>query len=195
MTLRLGVLISGRGSNFQAIATEIQSGDLDASIGVVISNEGNAPGLDLAGKMGIPAIGIDPQRFDSRDAYEAEVVAQLRAHEVEWVVLAGYMKLVGRTLLNAFKHRIINIHPSLLPSFKGLDAQKQALEYGVKVSGCTVHIVTAKMDDGPILGQRVVPVFEDDTVDSLTQRILVQEHQLLPEVIQSIANQQFIKKR
>ena len=187
MTLCLGVLISGRGSNFQAIVAAINAGTIDATIGVVISNNPSAAGLKLAEDMGVPAVGIDPAHFADRASYEASVVDVLQSHHVHWIVLAGYMKLVGRALLGAYPNQIINIHPSLLPAFKGLDAQQQALDAGATVTGCTVHIVTRKMDDGPVLGQRTVPIRQDDTLASLTQRILVEEHQLLPEVIRSIA--------
>lgn len=190
MTLKLGVLISGRGSNLLAILASIHRGEVTARVSVVISNNPLAPGLELARAHGVTAITVDPSDYDDRATYEYEVVNVLLTHGVQWVVLAGYMKLLGKTLLGAFKRRIINIHPSLLPSFKGLDAQRQALEYGVKIAGCTVHVVTAKMDDGPILDQAAVPVLPDDTVATLSARILAEEHRLLPKVIQLIASGQ-----
>lgn len=187
MTLALGVLISGRGSNLEAVLAAIKAGQLDARVAVVLSNNPDAKGLDVAREYGITAIVVDPQLYPDRLRYELEVVAHLKSHQVDWVVLAGYMKLVGKTLLAAYKNRMINIHPSLLPEYKGLDAQKQALEAGATHSGCTVHIVTSKMDDGPILGQVTVPVLENDTVETLSHRILVEEHQLLPRVIQKLS--------
>ena len=187
MTLRLGVLISGRGSNLEAVLKAIKSGEVDARVAVVVSNNPDAAGLAIAREYGAEAVGIDPNGYPNRSDYEAAVVERLNAHQVEWIVLAGYMKLVGKTLLHAFPNRMINIHPSLLPAFKGLDAQTQALDAGVKESGCTVHIVTLKMDDGPILGQVSVPVLPGDTLDTLSQRILVEEHWLLPRVIQAIS--------
>ncbi len=183
MTIVLGVLISGRGSNLDALL----NASVDARVAVVISNNPEAGGLAIATHHGIDAIAISPADYPDRAAYEAVIVATLQRYGVEWVVLAGYMKLVGNTMIRAYPNRMINIHPSLLPAFKGLDAQAQALAAGVSESGCTVHIVTAKMDDGPILGQARVPVLPDDTVERLTQRILAEEHRLLPSIIQQIA--------
>jgi phosphoribosylglycinamide formyltransferase 1 len=187
VTLTLGVLISGRGSNLEAVLGAIKAGHVDARVAVVVSNNPDAAGLAIARQYGAEAVGIDPKAYLDRSDYESTVVETLRSHHVEWVVLAGYMKLVGKTLLDAFPDRMINIHPSLLPAFKGLDAQKQALDAGVKEAGCSVHIVTRKMDDGPILGQVAVPVLTGDTVETLSQRILVEEHRLLPRVIGEIS--------
>ncbi len=183
MTLKLGVLISGRGSNLHAI---VQRCTL-ARVSIVISNVADAGGLEIAAKNGIPHVVVDPNDFANRAAYEAKLIDIFFHYEVDLIVLAGYMKLVGKTLISAFKNQIINIHPSLLPQFKGLDAQAQALKAGAPESGCTVHIVTPQMDDGPILGQRRVSIFPDDTVESLSARILTQEHQLLPEIIDGLA--------
>jgi phosphoribosylglycinamide formyltransferase-1 len=180
---RLGVLISGRGSNLQSIIDAIADRRLDATVAVVISNRADAAGLDRARAAGIEAISLSPKEHASREAYDRAIVDVLRARDVGLVCLAGYMRIVGRTLLDAFEHRILNIHPSLLPSFPGLDAQRQALEYGVRVSGATVHIVTDGLDDGPIVVQRAVPVLPDDSVETLAARILVEEHRIYPEAI------------
>lgn len=187
MTLQLGVLISGRGSNLVAVSDAIDAGRLDAKIRVVVTNNPDAPGIVWAQTRGIPAVVVRPNGFENRAQYEQSIVESLLSNGVDWVLLAGYMKLVGKTLLSRFKNKMVNIHPSLLPLYKGLEAQKQALDAGATESGCTVHLVNLKMDDGPILGQRRVPVVPGDTVATLSDRILVQEHQLLPEVLQSIA--------
>ena len=186
---KLGILISGRGSNLSAIIKSIELGDLNAEISVVISNKPDAKGLDVANAHGIDTKSFKPVDYDNRDDYENDVIQCLELYNVDLVVLAGYMKLVGDPLLNAFKGRMLNIHPSLLPSFKGLNAQKQAFDYGVKITGCTVHYVTKEMDAGPIIMQKAVPVFDTDTVDSLSERILVEEHRLFPKAIQSVLNQ------
>ncbi|MEK9728140.1 MAG: phosphoribosylglycinamide formyltransferase [Candidatus Margulisiibacteriota bacterium] len=186
---KLGILISGRGSNMSAIINNIHAGELNAEVAVVISHNPMANGLVVAASQGIPTEVFELSMFESRDAYEFEIIKCLNNYDVDLVVLAGYMKLVGDPLLNAYSERMINIHPSLLPSFKGLNAQKQALEYGVKIAGCSVHYVTKEMDAGPIIMQAAVPVFDDDTEESLTQRILVEEHKLYPKAIQAILNQ------
>ena len=183
---RLGVLISGRGSNLQSIVTAIQSQRLDASIGVVVSNRADAHGLARARDAGIEAVYLNPRDYSNRDTYDRTVVDVLHAREVSLVCLAGFMRLVGRPLLDAFPNRILNIHPSLLPAFRGLDAQRQALEHGVRITGATVHLVTADLDDGPIVVQAPVPVFDDDTVETLSARILVEEHRIYPEAIATI---------
>jgi phosphoribosylglycinamide formyltransferase-1 len=185
--LRLAILASGRGSNFDALGRAIKRGDLDADIKVLISDLESAPVLEKAKAQGIDAVFIDPRAFGSRDEYETELVRVLKAHQVTVVVLAGYMRLVGRILLDAYKNRILNIHPALLPSFPGLHAQQQAVDYGVKFSGCTVHIVDKGMDTGPIIMQAVVPVLPDDTGDTLADRILGEEHKIYWRSLQLLA--------
>ena len=183
MNRRLGVLISGRGSNLQAIIDAIRSDRLDATIAVVISNRSDAAGLTRARDAGVETVVLNPREYAGRDAYDRAIVEVLRAREVGLVCLAGFMRLIGRPLLDAFPARILNIHPSLLPSFRGLDAQRQALAHGVRTTGATVHLVTADLDDGPIVLQAAVPVLDDDTVETLAARILVEEHRIYPEAI------------
>jgi phosphoribosylglycinamide formyltransferase-1 len=183
---RLGVLISGRGSNLQALIDATADGRLDATIALVISNRADAAGLQRARAAGIETLCIDHRTFEVRDDHDRAVVAALRAQDVTLVCLAGYMRLVGAPLIAAFPNAILNIHPSLLPAFPGVDAQRQAVEYGVKVSGVTVHLVTAELDGGPIVMQRTVPVLPDDTADTLSARILVEEHRLYPEAVKLI---------
>ena len=185
--VRLGVLASGRGSNLQAIIDAIDKGALDAVLAVVISNKADAPALERARKHGAPALFLDPTATPSREQYDALILEQLRKHEVELVALAGYMKIVTRMLIDAYPTRMMNIHPSLLPSFPGLAVQKQALEWGAKVSGCTVHFVTEGVDAGPIIRQASVPVLESDTEETLAARILSEEHRIYPEAIQLFA--------
>jgi phosphoribosylglycinamide formyltransferase 1 len=180
---RLAILVSGRGSNLQAIMTAVGSRRLDATIAVVLSNRPEAAGLARAREAGLPTRCLLPREFPSRDAYDEAIARELLAHEVGLVCLAGFMRLVGSPLLDAFPNRILNIHPSLLPAFPGLDAQRQALEHGVKLSGASVHLVTAELDAGPIVLQAAVPVFDDDTVETLSARILAEEHRLYPEAI------------
>lgn len=184
MSRRLGILISGRGSNLQAIIEAIANGRLDADMAVVISNRGDAFGLQRARSAGIPTEVVLPRDFPNRTAYDQAIADTLRSHRVDVVCLAGYMRLVGAPILEAFPDRILNIHPSLLPAFPGLDAQGQALAHGVRVSGATVHLVSAGLDDGPIVLQAAVPVMEDDSTDSLSARILAEEHRIYPEAIQ-----------
>jgi len=179
----IGVLISGRGTNLQAIIDAVGDGRLDARVAVVISNRADAYGLERARAAGIEALVRDHKAWPSREAYEAVLVEDLRARNVELVCLAGFMRLLGATFVDAFPNRILNIHPALLPSFPGLHAQRQALDHGVKFSGATVHIVDANLDAGPIVMQAVVPVFDDDTEDTLSARILVEEHRIYPEAI------------
>ncbi|MFU8803175.1 MAG: phosphoribosylglycinamide formyltransferase [Bradymonadaceae bacterium] len=178
--LSLGVLASGRGTNFEAIVEAIERGALNAEIRGVVYNRENAPVAERARRLGIEATFIDHREFEIREAFDARVVEVLEKSQVEWVIMAGWMRLVTDTLLGAFPGRILNIHPSLLPSFPGLRAVEQALRQGVKISGCTVHIVTAEMDAGPILAQAAVPVFDDDTAASLHARIQIEEHRLYP---------------
>lgn len=186
MNRRLGVLISGRGSNLQALIDATRDGRLDATIAVVISNRPDAAGLQLARSAGIEAICIDHRQAASRAEHDRALVQELRARDIGLVCLAGYMRLVGAPLLDAFPNAILNIHPSLLPAFPGVDAQRQALDHGVKVSGATVHFVTAELDAGPIVVQRVVPVLEGDTSATLAARILEEEHRAYPEAVSSV---------
>jgi len=183
---RLGVLISGRGSNLQALIDATRDGRLQATIAVVISNRADAAGLDRARKAGIETVCIDHRPFPSRDEHDRAVARELRARDVGLVCLAGYMRLVGAPLLEAFPNAILNIHPSLLPAFPGVDAQRQAVEHGARVSGVTVHLVTAELDGGPIVVQRTVPVLDGDTPETLGERILMEEHRAYPEAVQVI---------
>ncbi|HZV81329.1 MAG TPA: phosphoribosylglycinamide formyltransferase [Geobacteraceae bacterium] len=185
--IRIGVLISGSGTNLQAIIDKCESGEIDGSVVCVISNKAAAFGLERASNHGIPAFHLDHRMHADRLDYDAALVALLREHKVDLVVLAGFMRIVTPTLLDAFPNRVMNIHPAILPSFPGLDAQRQALEYGVKVSGCTVHFVDSGTDTGPIILQSVVPVREGDTVETLSERIHVEEHKLYPAAIQLFA--------
>ena len=183
MTRRLGVLISGRGSNLQAILAAIDRGDLDAEVGIVLSNKADAPGLSFARAAGIATEVLDHRQFPARDDYDAAIVERLRAHDVALVCLAGFMRLLGPAFVRAFPHAILNVHPSLLPAFPGLDAQRQAFEHGVTVTGCTVHFVNEELDAGPIVLQTAVAVLPGDTAESLAARILVEEHRLYPRAI------------
>lgn len=180
---RLGVLLSGRGSNLQAIIDAIAERRLDATIAVVISNQKNAGGLERARRVGIETLTLSHRGWSSRDDYDRALVSELRSRNVGLVCLAGFMRKVGAPLIDAFPNAVLNIHPSLLPSFPGLHAQQQALDHGVKTSGVTVHFVTADLDAGPIIVQRTVPVRDDDTEETLAARILVEEHHAYPEAI------------
>lgn len=185
---RLGVLLSGRGSNFVAIATAIREGRLPgAQIAVVLSNKVDAPGLSVAREMGLNAVAI-PSAGRKRAEHDAEMIAVLKQHSVELVCLAGYMRILSAEFVKAFPNRILNVHPALLPAFPGLDVQAQALDYGVKVAGCTVHFVDEAVDHGAIVMQRTVPVLDDDTADSLAARILVEEHIAYPEAIARVVS-------
>ena len=186
--LKLAVLASGRGSNLQAIIDAIENGKLNAVLAVVISNKPEAAALARARKHGAPAVFLDPKATPDRDAYDAAILECLRKHDVGLVALAGYMKIVTRILIDAYPHRIMNIHPSLLPAFPGLKAQQQALDWGVKVSGCTVHFVEEGVDTGPIIRQATVPVLEGDTAESLETRILGEEHRIYTEAIRLFAD-------
>jgi phosphoribosylglycinamide formyltransferase-1 len=179
----IGVLISGSGSNLQALIAAIDDGRLDARIAVVISNRAAAAGLERAKAAGIETLVVDHRAFASRDEFDARLGRELRSRGVVLVCLAGFMRLVGRPLLEAFPQAILNVHPSLLPSFPGVDAQRQALEHGVKVSGATVHLVTGELDGGPIVRQAAVPLKDDDTVETLSARILAEEHRIYPEAV------------
>jgi phosphoribosylglycinamide formyltransferase-1 len=180
------VLISGRGSNLQALIEAIAAGRLDARIALVISNRPHAAGLDRARGAGIETLTLSHTEFPTRDAYDGRLAGELRARGVSLVCLAGFMRLVGAPLLEAFPNAILNVHPSLLPSFPGVDAQRQALEHGVKVSGATVHLVTPELDGGPIVLQSAVPVRDDDTVETLSARILEEEHRLYPLAVDMV---------
>jgi phosphoribosylglycinamide formyltransferase-1 len=179
---RIGILLSGRGSNFAAIADRIAAGALDAEIAVVISNDEAAPGLAEAASRGLHAVFI-PSRGPTREEFDREAVSVLRSRDVSLVCLAGFMRVLSPVLIGAFPHAILNIHPSLLPSFPGLWAQQQALDHGVKFSGCTVHLVDESLDGGPILMQAPVPVLDSDTAGELSARILVEEHRIYSEAI------------
>ncbi|WP_437957697.1 phosphoribosylglycinamide formyltransferase [Sorangium sp. So ce119] len=185
--LDLGVLISGRGSNLQAILDAIAAGRLDARVRLVLSNRTGVEGLARAERAGIPTRVLPHKDFADRDSFDAAAVAALREAGATWVVLAGFMRLLTTTFLDAFPHRVVNIHPSLLPSFPGVDAQQQALDHGVRITGCTVHLVDAGTDTGPILAQAAVPILEGDDHDTLAARILVQEHALLVRALSWIA--------
>lgn len=183
MNRRVGVLISGRGSNLQAILDAIADRRLEAEVAVVISNKADAAGLGRARRAGIETVHINHTDYDSREMFDLAVVAELKKRDVALVCLAGFMRLLSAEFVNAFPNAILNIHPSLLPAFPGLDGQAQALSYGVKVSGATVHVVTPELDAGPIVRQAVVPVHDADTPDALAERILVEEHRIYPEAI------------
>ena len=183
----IGVLVSGSGTNLQAIIDAIETKRLDAKVEVVLSNKADAQGLVRAQDRGIPTAVLDHKQFPSREAYDQAVVDILRARGVELVVLAGFMRLLSPVFVKAYSNRIMNIHPALLPSFPGLHVQKKALEHGVRFSGCTVHFVNEECDEGPIIIQAVVPVFPDDSEESLAARILNQEHRIYPRAIQLYA--------
>jgi len=187
---RLGILLSGRGSNFEAIANNVASGRLNAEIAAVVSNRPQARGLEVARERGLPAI-VMPSQGVPREEYDRSVVAELRNRSVELVCLAGFMRLLSAEFCRAFPLRVLNIHPSLLPAFPGLDAQKQALEHGVKISGCTVHFVDELLDAGPIVRQAAVPVLDSDTVETLSERILAEEHRIYSEAIQTVLSERW----
>jgi phosphoribosylglycinamide formyltransferase-1 len=187
--MRLGILISGRGSNFEAIANNIARRKLDAEIAVVISNRASAAGLEIARQRGIPMRVIASAGLE-REAYDKLLIDELMTHEVDLVCLAGFMRLLSANFVRAFPNRVLNIHPSLLPAFAGLDAQRQALEYGVKITGCTVHLVDESLDSGPIVLQTAVPVLDEDTVETLSARILLQEHVIYSKAIQHFVDRQ-----
>lgn len=186
MNRRLGVLISGRGSNLRAILDAIAAGRLDAVVAVVISNKAGAAGIGYASDAGVEIVVLDHRAYPSREDYDRALVAELRARGVGLVCLAGFMRLLSPVFVDAFPNAVLNIHPSLLPAFPGLDAQKQAVEHGVKLSGVTVHFVNAELDAGPIVLQAPVPVLPGDTPDGLARRILTEEHRLYPEAIRLV---------
>jgi len=182
---RLGILFSGRGSNFEAIADNVAARRIDAEIAIAISNRPEARGLEVARQRGVPAVCLPSKGLD-RNIYDAMLAEELKKHAVDVVCLAGYMRLLSAGFIREFPGRVVNIHPSLLPSFPGLDAQHQALEHGVKVTGCTVHFVDEYLDAGPILVQAAVPVLDDDTVETLSARILEEEHRIYSEAIRMV---------
>jgi phosphoribosylglycinamide formyltransferase-1 len=186
MTTKLGVLISGRGSNMMSIAAACADGSVPGEVAVVVSNRRDAAGLEWARSRGLATAVLPHRDFGTREDHDRAVVAVLRDHQVEWVCLAGYMRLLTAAFIDAYPRRILNIHPALLPAFPGLHAQEQAWEYGVRVSGCTVHLVDLELDHGPIVLQRTVPVLRDDTADDLAERILEQEHQAYPEALRRL---------
>ena len=179
---KLGILLSGRGSNFEAIAAAVREGRIPAEIALVVSNRPEAAGLGTAKGLGYEAVCI-PSKGRKREEYDCDVVKALKAHQVDIVCLAGFMRILSSVFIQAFPNRILNIHPSLLPAFPGLDGQRQALEWGAKFSGCTVHIADESLDGGPIILQAVVPVLPDDTEETLSARILKEEHRIYPEAV------------
>ena len=189
--LRVAVLASGRGSNLQAVIDAIEAGQVQATIVAVISNKKEAAALERARKYGLPDLFIDPKPFagrpDSREAYDRTLLEVLEKHHVELVLLAGYMKIVTGVLVNAYANRMMNIHPSLLPSFPGLEVQKKAIDWGCKLAGCTVHFVTEGVDEGPIILQAAVPILDNDTSETLAARILVEEHKIFPRAVELFA--------
>jgi phosphoribosylglycinamide formyltransferase-1 len=181
--MKIGVLASGRGSNFQAIIDAAESGGLNASIAVLIVDNPSAFAIKRAEKHNIPHLYINPKDFETRDAFYLKITEELKAKDVDLVVLAGFMRVVGKPLLEAFQMKVMNIHPALLPSFPGLHGQRQAVDYGVRVSGCTVHFVDEGVDTGPIILQKAVEVLQEDTEETLSDRILRHEHRIFPEAI------------
>jgi phosphoribosylglycinamide formyltransferase-1 len=188
MTLNIAVLISGRGSNLQSIIDNVESGYIpNANVSVVISDNKDAYGLKRAMNHGINAVFIDPAAYQSKEDLDNALLDVLARSSTDVLLLAGFMRILGSDVINAYSNRIMNIHPALLPSFKGLHAQKQALDYGVKITGCTVHFVDEGMDSGPIILQKSVPVLDSDTEESLSERILAQEHIIFPEAVKLFA--------
>jgi len=182
----IGILISGRGSNMQAIVAAIGRGQVHATVRVVVSNRADAPGLEWAREAGLETLVLPHREYQTREAYDHALVTALRERGVELVCLAGFMRVLGPDFCAAFPHAVLNVHPALLPAFPGVDAQRQALEYGVRVTGVTVHFVTPELDAGPIVAQVTVPVNDNDTVESLSARLLIEEHRLFPLALQSV---------
>ncbi|MEN6312395.1 MAG: phosphoribosylglycinamide formyltransferase, partial [Acidobacteriota bacterium] len=180
---RIAVFLSSRGSNFMAIREAIRDGRIDADVGLVLSNKADAPGLLKAREWGLETVSLDPKAFACREDYDRRAAEEVEKRDIDLVCLAGYMKLLTPQFCDAFKHRIVNIHPALLPSFPGLHVQQKAIDWGVRFSGCTVHFVAAEVDMGPIILQAAVPVLQDDTEDTLAARILVEEHKIYPESV------------
>ena len=185
--LKLGIMASGNGSNFEAVAQAIKDGQLNAQIQVLIYNNPGVKAAARAEKWGVPAVLLNHRDYKRREDLDTAIVETLRQYEVEWVIMAGWMRIVTPVLINAFPDRMINIHPSLLPSFKGVRAVEQALEAGVKIAGCTVHLVSLEVDSGSILLQAAVPILPDDTAETLHARIQVQEHRILPQALAQLA--------
>jgi phosphoribosylglycinamide formyltransferase-1 len=180
----IAVLVSGKGSNMQAIIDNIENGTIpNASIAVVLSDVGGTYALERAQNQGIDTFFVNPEQYEDKASYEREILGILEKYNIDLILLAGYMRVVGPTLLNPYRNKMLNIHPALLPSFPGLHAQKQAFDHGVRVSGCTVHFVDDGVDTGPIIIQKCVPVLEDDTEETLASRILEQEHKIFPEAV------------
>ena len=188
---RIGILLSGRGSNFLALHGAMERGELPAKIALVVSNVSEAPGFEKARSLRLPALAIPHRLEPGREAHEAKVAKALKDAKVDWICMAGYMRLLSASFIAQFPDRILNIHPSLLPAFPGLEAQRQAFEYGVKLSGCTVHLVSEGLDNGPIVGQRAVPVSDDDTPESLAARILAEEHKLYPASLKRLLEERW----
>jgi len=186
MTTKLGILISGRGSNMKSIVAACEAGEVPAEVALVLSNKASAPGLVWAAERGLAGAVLSHKDYPDREAHDRAVVERLQGAGVEWVCLAGYMRLLSAVFVAAFPNRILNIHPALLPSFPGLHGQRQAWEYGVRVSGCTVHLVDLELDHGPIVVQLTVPVLDDDDEDRLAERILEQEHRAYPEALRRL---------
>lgn len=186
-SFKIGILVSGRGTNLQAIIDAIENGELKASIALVLSNKKEVPALERAQKKGIETAYLDPKAFANKKEFDQALACELENRQVDLVCLAGYMRILGPEFIKKFDGKIINIHPSLLPAFPGLDVQQKAIDYGVKFSGCTVHFVNEEVDGGPIILQAVVPVHESDDAETLAKRILIQEHLIYPRAIQMIA--------
>jgi len=180
---RIGIFLSGRGSNFMAIHNAIVAGKINAEIVLVFSNKKEAPGLKIAQERNLETLYLNPKEYTSREAYDEAIIQEIKKRNVDLICLAGYMKILTALFCNAFKNRIINIHPALLPSFPGLHVQQKAIDWGVRYSGATVHFVTAEVDMGPIILQAVVPVLQNDNENTLSERILKQEHQIYPEAV------------
>lgn len=180
---RVAVFLSGRGSNFMAIRETVRKGGIDADIGLVFSNKEDAPGLVKAREWGLETLSLDPKLFATREDYDRAIIRELEQRRIDLVCLAGYMKVLTPELCDAFRNRLVNVHPALLPSFPGLHVQQKAIDWGVRFSGCTVHFVAAEVDMGPIILQAVVPVLQDDTEETLAARILVEEHRIYPEAV------------
>ncbi len=195
-SFKIGILVSGRGTNLQAIINAIENGELNARIAVVLSNKKEAPALERAQKKDIETVYLDPKQFAGKKEFDRALIRELEDRRVDLVCLAGYMRILGQEFIRKFEGKIINIHPSLLPAFPGLDVQQKAIDHGVKFSGCTVHFVDEEVDSGPIILQAVVPVHESDNAETLAQRILIQEHLIYPRAIQMIVeNRPHIENR